>query len=81
MKIHCSAIAVALATSTAPVFAADEPSVTDAERKICKRSKKVNSRFATQICRTKAEWDAIAEANKRDFAEQRDRPAIGARGQ
>ncbi len=43
---------------------------------VCKMQKRTGTRFATKICYTRAQWMQIAEQNKRDFAEARDRPVI-----
>ena len=65
--------------STAVTASAQDTSKSDPDEMICKREKKVNSRFTTQTCHTRAQWAAIAEQNKRDYAESRDRPSIDIR--
>ena len=71
-------IALGLALVATPAVAvAQDQAKADPDQVVCKREKKVNSRFTTKTCYTRAQWAAIAEQNKRDFAEQRDRPAIG----
>ena len=46
------------------------------DKMICKEQAQTNSRFRKKTCRKKSEWAAIAEENKRSYAEQRDRPVI-----
>jgi hypothetical protein len=51
-------------------------SANDPDKIVCKREKRSNSRFTQQTCHTRAQWLAIAEEQKRAYAEQRDRPVI-----
>ena len=76
MKIVSAAMALSLAALAAPVLAQTQDPAKDPNEQICKVEKKVNSRFTTKTCHTRAEWDAISEANKRAYSEQRDRPSI-----
>ena len=76
MKTALAATALGLATIAMPGLAQDQDPAKDPDQLICKIEKKVNSRFTTKTCHTRAEWDAISEANKRAYAEQRDRPSI-----
>lgn len=46
------------------------------DKMICKEQAQTNSRFRKKICHKQSEWAAIAEENKRNYAEQRDRPVI-----
>ena len=57
-------------------LAQGEPNKTDPDALVCKNQKKTGTRFATKICHTRKQWEEIAEANKRGFAESRDRPAV-----
>jgi hypothetical protein len=41
----------------------------DPNRIVCKTESKVGTRFPTRICRTRAEWDQIAEEHRRAGAE------------
>jgi hypothetical protein len=41
---------------------------------ICKQTAKTNTRFGKKTCRTKAEWAAIAEQNRRVMEEEMSRP-------
>lgn len=69
-------IVVCAALTTGPVLAQTQAPAKDRDQMICKQEKKVNSRFTTRTCHTRAQWDEIAEINKRNYAEQRDRPSI-----
>ena len=54
---------------SAPVSAQQAASVTDdgeKERLVCKRFAKTGTRVKKKVCRTRAEWDAIAEAAKKE---------------
>lgn len=48
----------------------------DADRLVCRRESKANSRFTTKICKTAAEWEERAEAARRAFAETQQRPTV-----
>lgn len=55
---------------------AKAPDSRDANAAICKRDRATGTRFQTKTCRTKAQWDALAEEQKRNYSEMRDRPVI-----
>ena len=76
MKIAVAALAFGVAILTVPAVADDQEPAKDPNEQICKREKKVNSRFTTKTCLTRGQWEAIAEANKRDFAENQSRHKI-----
>jgi hypothetical protein len=69
-------LASASLLSAAPAFASTEPSVDPKDKLICKRTQKTGTRFYTQICKTAAQWDALAEQQKRDLREHIDRPQV-----
>lgn len=46
------------------------------DRVICKRTQKTGTRFQKEICKTAAQWDALAEQHRRDLAETVDRPQV-----
>lgn len=69
-------IAIGLVLTAISANAADEPVATDPEQLICKQEKKVNSRFTTKTCFTKAQWAERAERDKRDYAENQSRHKI-----
>ena len=51
----------------------------DRDEVVCKHQKRTDSRFTTKTCRTRAQWDEMAEQQKRDYAETRNRPVIETR--
>jgi hypothetical protein len=48
----------------------------DPDRRICKTQKKTGSRVPIKTCRTKAEWDALAEESRDATKEMADKPMI-----
>ena len=81
MKIAAASMALALAMIAGPVLALAEGLANDRDEVVCKREKKVNSRFTTKTCLTRGQWEEIAEANKRDFAENQSRHKISVPGE
>lgn len=72
-------IAAAAPTASSPDTETDAAGTAEAkaeDRMICKEQAQTNSRFRKKICHKQSEWAAIAEENKRSYAEQRDRPVI-----
>ena len=63
---------------TVPALA-EEPAKDDREEMVCKVQKRTDSRFTTKTCRTRAQWQEMAEQQKRDYAETRNRPTIETR--
>ena len=51
---------------------AEVPTVVVKAKKICRSEETTGSRFSKQTCHTKAEWDEIAEANRRDARRMQD---------
>lgn len=68
-----AAVGLGSAASSAEKPRADPDSV------ICKQQSKSTTRFKSKVCRTRAQWDALAEQAKRDYASMRDRPTIETR--
>ncbi|MCA1200253.1 hypothetical protein K9B35_19980 [Sphingomonas sp. R647] len=54
----------------------DDPSKPDAQQRVCKMHKQTGTRFSKTTCRTRAEWDAIAEAARRTAEESFNKPVI-----
>lgn len=54
----------------------DDPAKPDAEKRVCKQQKQTGTRFAKTTCRTRAEWEAIAEAARRTAEESFNKPVI-----
>ena len=79
--IRLVAIAIAgAAIPVAPGYASspdtDAPAVEANDKMICKRTQRTGTRFYSKICKTVAQWDALAEQHKRDMAETVNRPQV-----
>lgn len=63
--------------------ASELPPASDAspelEELVCKSQTGTGTRFKKKTCMTRAQWEAVAEQNKRDYAASRDRPTIETR--
>lgn len=71
-----SASLFSAAPSFAPAHAEEAPSVNPKDKMVCKRTQKTGTRFYSQTCKTVAQWDALAEQQRRDLRETVDRPQI-----
>lgn len=71
-----SATLLAAAPAMAVESATDGASADRGSRKICKRTQRTGTRFYSQICKTAAQWEAMAEQQRRDAKELVDRPQI-----
>ena len=63
-------------TSTSPSAPAAAPSGAPApapERKVCRSEQRTGSNMVRRVCRTKAEWDAMAEQSAAGSARSLDR--------
>lgn len=69
-------MAIGFALAAVSVSAADEPSKSNPDEVICKQEKKVNSRFTSKTCFTRAQWAERAERDKREFGENQSRHKI-----
>ena len=76
-SLTSATIGIALALTSAAAFA--DVKKGDANELICKREKQTSTRFTKRTCMTKAQWDAMAEENRRNYSEMRDRPVIETR--
>lgn len=63
---------IALLTAGLP----DDPAKPDAEKQICKMEQRTGTRFPKKTCRTRAQWEAITEASRREAAESFNKPVI-----
>ncbi|RYD65326.1 MAG: hypothetical protein EOP58_07740 [Sphingomonadales bacterium] len=54
----------------------DDPVKPDAQQRVCKQQKQTGTRFAKTTCRTRAEWEEISEAARRQAAESFNKPVI-----
>lgn len=48
------------------------------DERVCKQRASTGTRFTKKTCRTRAEWEAITEAARRDAAEAINRPVANA---
>ncbi len=48
----------------------------DPQQRVCKHQKQTGTRFAKKTCRTRAEWEAVTEASRREAAESFNKPVI-----
>lgn len=74
MRILAVSAALALCSvGSTPAIASDQAKTATAksDEVVCKRQKRSDTRFTEKICRTRAQWDEMAEQAKRDLAEQR----------
>ena len=75
------AITGLLVSAPAVLVAGTEPSADDkaGQKLICKQKPRTGTRLPSKMCRTALQWDQMAEAHKRNFAEVANRPAIETR--
>jgi len=73
MLMAAGLLLVAVESAT-PSMAVEPPAKTEDTQLICKQTAKTNTRFGKKTCRTKAEWVAIAEQNRRAMEEEMSRP-------
>lgn len=67
-----TAIILPMIILTVPALAQPKDEKPDGEKQICKRQEVTGSRLgATKICRTRAEWDRMADAEARNFQNAR----------
>ncbi|MGX7953217.1 hypothetical protein ACWPM1_11715 [Tsuneonella sp. HG249] len=71
-----AAVAGAALLLPASAFAQGDKDRNDPSELVCKSQKKTGTRFATKTCYTRKQWDDLTEANKRNYAEMRDRRTI-----
>lgn len=66
---------VAVGTSLVPAESL-RASNEDGERMVCKYQLQTGTRFKTKICKTAAEWEAMAEAHREGLRDSANRPQI-----
>ena len=76
MPLLSASAALLIALQAAPQPAPLQETEPEKEKLVCKSQTGTNTRFKKKTCMTRAQWDAIAEQNKRDYSESRDRPVI-----
>ena len=67
---------IALSGFSAVAVAETTPPTKEADEVVCKSSAKTGTRFRTKTCRSRAQWERMAEEAKRSYSETRDRPTI-----
>lgn len=70
-----AAAALAAAGTAAQAAPSAYAKAADGDKLLCKFRTRTGTRFTSKMCRTVAEWDAIAEAAKLAFAEGQNRPS------
>lgn len=73
MRKIIAGASLGFALTAITVNAADETPKARPDEVVCKQEKKVNSRFTTKSCFTRAQWAERAERDKRDFGENQSR--------
>lgn len=80
-RVRALAVAAVVATLSLGHYvpaAAGEGSDTstgsDADKVICKKAAKTGSRFSEKVCKTKQEWDAIAQQARNDLQKGQQAP-------
>jgi len=73
MLMAAGLLLVAVESAT-PTIALEQRAKTEDSQLICKQTAKTNTRFGKKTCRTKAEWAAIAEQNRRVMEEEMSKP-------
>ncbi len=77
MRLFKLMLLSALAVSTmSPTPALASNDAEDGGKMICKYRLQTGTRFKTKMCKTAAEWEAVAEANRNGLKEMTDRPQI-----
>lgn len=73
--VNAAAAIAPVATSGAMAAAVDEEA-SPGDRIVCKHQKRTGTRFASKICKTVSQWEAIAEDNRAGLREMVDRPHV-----
>jgi hypothetical protein len=60
-------LSVAAAAVPGAALAQSQPATPPSEKMICKREAATGSVLKKKTCRTKAEWDALTEASRKDL--------------
>ena len=75
MRLAYHVAIIALSGSAIAIVQASAPSE-DSEKVVCKSSAKTGTRFKSKTCRTRAQWERMAELAKRSYGETQNRPVI-----
>lgn len=76
MRKIIAGASLGFALTAGAVTAADESPKGSPDEVVCKQEKKVNSRFTTKSCFTRAQWAERAERDKRELGENQSRHKI-----
>lgn len=79
MMIVSALASMVLWLQAAPELPSASDASPEAEELVCKTQTGTGTRFKKKTCMTRAQWEALAEQNKRDYAASRDRPTIETR--
>ncbi|MGX7925534.1 hypothetical protein ACWPMX_03050 [Tsuneonella sp. HG094] len=69
-------LAIGFAMTAPGATAAEANSKENPDELVCKQEKKVNSRFTTKTCLTRAQWAERAERDKREFGDNQSRHKV-----
>ena len=72
-------LALVILQGTTPIVVEGERIRQSSTQVVCKQTAKTNTRFAKRTCRTRAEWDQIAEQNRRDAEYMINKPGFDSR--
>lgn len=72
-------LALVILQGTTPIVVEGERIRQSSTQVVCKQTAKTNTRFAKRTCRTRAEWDQIAEQNRRDAEDMINKPGFDSR--
>lgn len=72
-------LAFVILQGTTPIVVEAERLRQNPTQVVCKQTAKTNTRFAKRTCRTRAEWDQIAEQNRRDAEDMINKPGFDSR--
>jgi hypothetical protein len=72
-------LAFVILQGTTPIVVEGERIRQSPSQVVCKQTAKTNTRFAKRTCRTRAEWEQIAEQNRRDAEDMINKPGFDGR--
>jgi hypothetical protein len=78
LLLTIASISLVAIPASAPAAASAEAAGAS-DKLVCKLKPRTGTRFPSKTCRTTAEWDQIAEQNKRDAADMTNRPVLETR--
>lgn len=69
-------LALGLSTGTASIANSEGPKAVSGNKIVCKHRRQTGTRFTKKVCKTEAEWEAMAENHRAGLKELVDRPQI-----